>query len=194
MDKINRLIAELKSIELELENEIQQVSKNYYYTVIKNKIQFEAQTLKLHRKLGKGLLNFMFGVGPLYYLAAPIIYSLFIPAFILDLCVSFYQFSCFPIFKIPKVSRKQYIIIDQQYLGYLNIIEKLNCVYCSYFNGLVAWIQEIAGRTEQHFCPIKHAKKLVTMHSRYNKFIDFGAAEEYKNKSKIVKNDFGDLL
>lgn len=34
-------------------------------------------------------------------------------------------------------------------------MEKVNCVYCSYFNGLMSYLREIAGRTEQYWCPIR---------------------------------------
>ena len=41
------------------------------------------------------------------------------------------------------------MVIDRYALSYLNVIEKLNCVYCEYVNGLIAYVQEIAARTEQ---------------------------------------------
>jgi hypothetical protein len=52
----------------------------------------------------------------------------------------------------PKVRRSDYIILDRQKLRYLNSIERLNCAYCGYANGAIAYVQEIAGRTEQHWC------------------------------------------
>lgn len=77
------------------------------------------------------------------------------------------HFICFPVDGIPKVKRDQYVIFDRQSLRYLNVIEKLNCTYCSYFNGLIVYVQEIAARTEQYWCPIKHARRIVAMRSRY---------------------------
>jgi hypothetical protein len=32
--------------------------------------------------------------------------------------------------------------IDRHRLGYLNVIEKANCVYCSYANGVVAYVRD----------------------------------------------------
>ena len=46
--------------------------------------------------------------------------------------------------------RGQYIVIDRHRLKYLNAIEKLNCVYCGYGNGVIAYARDIAGRTEQY--------------------------------------------
>jgi len=50
--------------------------------------------------------------------------------------------------------------LDRSKLHYLNALESLNCV-CCYANGLTAFVAEIAGRTEQHWCPIKHARVLA---------------------------------
>jgi len=97
----------------------------------------------------------------------PLICALVVPFLLLDLSVAIYQWVCFPIYGIPKVRRRDYIIFDQGRLAYLNAIEKVGCVFCSYANGLLAYIAEIAARTEQRFCPIKHARPAVQPHSRY---------------------------
>jgi hypothetical protein len=112
---------------------------------------------------------------------------------LLDIGVTLFQAICFPIYGIPKVKRADYVIFDRQYLSYLNIIEKLNCAYCSYFNGIIGYIQEIAARTEQFWCPIKHAHHLCTLHSRYQNFIDYGDAESYRQHKEDVRKQFDDL-
>ncbi|MFT4580172.1 MAG: hypothetical protein ACI9UO_003027 [Nitrospinales bacterium] len=83
----------------------------------------------------------------------------------LDLVMSIYQRICFPVYGIPKVRRGDYIVIDRQYLSYLNITEQLNCIYCGYFNGVMGYTREIAGQTEQYWCPIKHARKIKALHT-----------------------------
>ena len=47
---------------------------------------------------------------------------------------------------------------------------------------MIAYISEIVARTEQYFCPIKHARKILGTHVRYAQFLDFGAAENYRAK------------
>jgi len=84
-----------------------------------------------------------------------------IPFLLLDLAVTTYQAICFPVYRISKLQRADYLVFDRGRLQYLNAIEKLGCVYCSYANGLLAYVVEIAARTEQHFCPIKHARALI---------------------------------
>jgi hypothetical protein len=78
-------------------------------------------------------------------------------------------------------------------LAYLNAIEKVGCVYCSYANGLLAYIAEIAARTEQHFCPIKHARSGARPHSRYSHFLPYGDARAYRARSELVARAYTDL-
>ena len=111
----------------------------------------------------------------------------------MDMVVSFYQAICFPIYGIPKVDRKDYIVIDRHYLSYLNGLEKMNCFYCGYFNGLIAYVQEIAARTEQYFCPIKHARKTRFVHGRYSKFLSYGDGVNYRKNIESVRRAFDDL-
>jgi len=58
---------------------------------------------------------------------------------------------------------------------------------------VLAYAQEIAGRAEQHWRPIKHAMKLKTIHSRYQKFFDYGDAEQYRKRIDEVRTAFEDL-
>jgi hypothetical protein len=129
----------------------------------------------------------------LVIVSSPLIYGCAIPFLLVDAAVALYQFVCFPIYGIPKVRRKDYLIFDRGRLAYLNTIEKVGCVYCSYANGLLAMITEIAARTEQHFCPIKHAQTLAKTHSRYAKFLPYGDARAYRKQSDAVAHAYDDL-
>jgi hypothetical protein len=71
------------------------------------------------------------------------------------------------------------LIFDREDLPYLNIIEKFNCFYCSYGNGVMGYGREIAARTEQYWCPIKHARRIKAAHERYPRFFEFGDAGSY---------------
>jgi hypothetical protein len=129
----------------------------------------------------------------LVILSSPLIYASAVPFLLLDVAVAIYQFVCFPIYGIPKVRRKDYLIFDRGRLAYLNTIEKVGCIYCSYANGLLAMITEIAARTEQHFCPIKHAHRLAVTHSRYAKFLPYGDARAYRRQSDGIARAYDDL-
>ena len=77
---------------------------------------------------------------------------------------------------------RQLFLFDHQHLAYLNIIEKFDCLYCSYAVGLLAYALEITARTEQYFCPIKHARKMLNAHARYDRFLGYGEADDFHTK------------
>lgn len=146
------------------------------------RIEFE-QSIKLtHRRLKTGLFHWLVTYRPQNLITGPIIYAMILPLVILDLFVSFYQAICFPIYGVAKVSRMDYIVFDRQQLEYLNFIEKFHCTYCAYGSGLIAYVAEIVARTEQYFCPIKHARRILGTHSRYARFLDYGDAADYETR------------
>ncbi len=187
------LIEEIKKLEKQLIVEIQKKEEEFFYKLKGRKVVFEQDTLKLHKTLVTKLRGYLLHARFLNILSAPIIWSCIFPAIFMDLIVSIFHSICFRMYGIPRVARRDYIVIDRHKLGYLNGIEKLNCVYCGYFNGLIAYIQEIAARLEQYWCPIKHANRLHTIHSRYQKFLEYGEYEDYQKKLAALRKDFGDL-
>jgi hypothetical protein len=90
------------------------------------------------------------------------------------------------------VKRADYFVIDRHLLSYLNAIEKLNCVYCGYGNGVIAYAREITARTEQFWCPIKHARKAAGTHDRADKFLEYGDANAWRERLKLLRTDWGD--
>ncbi len=86
-------------------------------------MRFEQETKKAHRDLTKKIHLYLRDASIKNIITAPIIWTLLIPAMLLDLFISVYQRICFPVYGIPKVQRGDYIVIDRQYLSYLNAIE-----------------------------------------------------------------------
>jgi hypothetical protein len=84
-------------------------------------------------------------------------------------------------------------VFDRGKLKYLNLLERLNCLYCSYTNGLLAYVSEISGRTEQHWCPIQHHRHPETTHSRYTRFLPYGDAQTYRERNENTRRDFDDI-
>ena len=91
-----------------------------------------------------------------------------------------YQQTAMRLYRIPLVKRSDYITLERKHLDYLNWVEKLNCIYCSYVNWLFAYAVEIAWRTEKYWCPIKHAKKMTSSHNWEKYFADYGDADWFK--------------
>ncbi|MGH1331301.1 MAG: hypothetical protein ACRBBK_10500 [Paracoccaceae bacterium] len=117
---------------------------------------------------------------PWEFITAPVIFSLIIPFVFLDLCVTLFQTICFPVYRIPRVRRADYIRVDRHKLGYLNWLQKLNCAYCGYCNGVIAYVREVAGRTEHYWCPIKHASHTRAPHDHYDQFLPYGDSAAYE--------------
>jgi hypothetical protein len=117
-----------------------------------------------------------------------------VPIALLDLWVTLYQVICFRAYGIARVKRSAYVVIDRQYLPYLNVIEKLNCVFCGYANGVFAYVREVAGRTEQYWCPIRHAKRVRAPHAHYRDFVPYGDAESYKKRLPLLRQELADEL
>jgi hypothetical protein len=183
----------IKLLEKELKSALEEKEKAFQYHWAHGKARFEKAVLAEHRSLKLGLLSYLLHSSILAYVTAPIIYAGIVPFCMLDLFLTVYQGICFPVYGVPKVRRSDYIIFDRGGLKYLNLLERLNCVYCSYGNGVLAYGAEVAGRTEQHWCPIKHAARLRSPHSRYSHFFDYGDARQYSQQVETVRNDFVDL-
>jgi hypothetical protein len=185
---IATLIDKIRSLEAELEAELAQRRANLRVGLENGRAIFEAEILRRHRELKTRLITYVLNAHPLTILTAPVIYSLIVPLLLLDLFVTAYQAVCFPVYGIPKVKRSDHLVFDRHHLRYLNAIEKLNCAYCSYANGLIAYVREIAGRTEQYWCPIKHARRVIGAHPCYAMFEDYGDAEGYKKWLEQFQN------
>ena len=86
------------------------------------------------------------------------------------------------IYAIDRVRRADYIVFDRQHLAYLNLIEAANCLFCAYGKGVVAYVRKVSSRTEQYWCPIKHALRIPDPHQRYYEFLEYGDADGYRTR------------
>jgi len=178
--RVAELLEEIREREEELEELIKTHEARFIYKLEGNKIRFEQAVKQAQESLRIGIFSWLRASNPRNVLSAPIIYSMIVPFALLDLCITAYQWLCFPLYRIAKVTRSKHIVIDRHHLSYLNSIEKFNCVYCGYINGLISYAREIVARTEQYWCPIKHAHKVLDSHKRYAHFTEFGDAETYR--------------
>jgi hypothetical protein len=118
------------------------------------------------------------------YSAAPLIMKIFgafvitsmvVPLVLIDAACSLYHSIYFRIHGIPLIPRKDYIVIDRHRLTKLNWVQRWNCVYCDYANGLVAWMKAVINTTEVYSCAIKHASKARGQEhqSEYYEYVEF---------------------
>lgn len=181
-DQIAKILAQMAVLESDLRTAVQEQESKMFFQIKGKRVEFESSVKAAHRKLKKNFFRWLVTNRPQNLITGPIIYGMIFPLVMLDLCVSFYQWACFPIYGVSKVRRADYIVFDRHHLGYLNFIEKFHCTYCEYGNGLMSYMAEILARTEQYFCPIKHAHKILGTHARYNRFLDYGDAADYEAK------------
>ncbi|MBE2261933.1 MAG: hypothetical protein IAE92_04280 [Burkholderiaceae bacterium] len=179
-DRITQILAQMAVLEDDLRSAVQEQESRMFFQIKGKRVEFERTVRAAHRKFKKNFFRWLVTNRPQNLITGPIIYGMVLPLMLLDFFVSFYQWSCFPIYGITKVRRADYIVFDRQQLGYLNFIEKFHCTYCAYGAGLMGYMNEILARTEQYFCPIKHAHRILGTHSRYNRFLDYGDAAGYE--------------
>ena len=192
-ERISQLLAQMATLEAELVTAIHEQQSRMFFQIKGKKVEFEGSVKAAHRKLKMNFFIWLVSFRPQNLITGPIIYGMIVPLLLLDLCVSFYQWSCFPIYGITKVRRSDYLVFDRRQLQYLNFIEKFHCTYCEYGNGLMGYMREILARTEAYFCPIKHAKKVMGTHARYSQFLDYGDAADYEARLEAIRVSLGKL-
>lgn len=178
--KVSELVDRIAKLENQLIEELRQQQQEFQYELEGKKIRFEIAVLQAHRRLKVAILPWLRASTFRNIISAPFIYPMVVPLAFMDLTVTLYQHICFRLYDIPRVRRGNYVVMDRHQLAYLNGIEKFNCIYCGYGNGVIAYTREIIARTEQYWCPIKHARRVVGTHKRYNNFLNFGDGESYK--------------
>ncbi|MDR3508589.1 MAG: hypothetical protein P4L64_11875 [Caulobacteraceae bacterium] len=180
--RMQELASEIVRLQGELDREIESRRKVLGWTLKKRIVEFEKGVVISHKALKKGVAKFLGGSSMATVVTAPVIYSLIAPMLIMDAWVSLYQAICFRAYHIPQVRRSDYLAFDRRHLRYLNVIEAINCQFCAYANGVIAYVREVSSRTEQYWCPIKHALKIADPHQRYYDFLEFGDADGYRGR------------
>lgn len=188
-DKIKEILEDIEEMKVKLAEEIDKQESHISYQIKNGYVTFEKEVMAKQRENMQHLISWFREVPLMHLLSSPIIYAMIIPAVLLDIILFIYQQTIFRIYKFKMIKRSDYMLFDHQYLGYLNPIEKLNCLYCSYFNGLMLYASAIAGRTELYFCPIKHAKKVVAQHEFYDAFLSYGDEEEFQKKLQELREN-----
>ncbi len=188
-EEIAQLAGSIRALERQLELALAKRRIELNYKMQDGVVQFEHALIAKHRLLKARLWSYVFNARPALILTAPVIYSLIIPLILLDLFAALYQAVCFPVYGLRRVRRRDYLAFDRGQLAYLNAIEKINCEYCAYANGLIAYIREIASRTEEYWCPIKHARRVLGVHARYGSFVDYGDGDAYRHELERLRTE-----
>lgn len=193
LTKLEELLEEIRKLQDRVTEEISHEAGEFGYSIRQGRVSFEQEVARRHRQMATRLRSYLLHSSLLTVLTAPVIYSLILPLVLVDLFVSLYQAVCFRVYRIPRVRRSDYVVMDRHHLQYLNLVERLNCLYCGYGNGVLAYAVEVAARTEQYWCPIKHARRLPVPHSRYHRFLSYGDAEQYASELERLREELRHL-
>ncbi len=184
---ISEFLERIRQLEADIEREAQTRRQQFQADFAERKVRFEAEVLAQQKRFRQGVLHYVFTAEWRSVLSVPFIYPVLLPMLLLDFFVTLYQWVCFPLYRIPRVRRADYFVYDRTHLAYLNLLEKINCAYCSYGNGLAAYVREVVGLTEQYWCPIKHARRVLQAHPYYHGFVDYGDAESYRAELEVLR-------
>jgi len=185
---LDRFRTALKDLQEDIDRELAEGRERLRYRIERGRAVFDAEILARHRALKVRLPRFLAQARWPVILTAPVIYSLIFPLALLDLFVAVYQAICFPVYGIDRVRRRDHIVVDRHRLAYLNGLQKLNCLYCGYANGVISLVREVAARTEQFWCPIRHARRPADPHDRYPGFAEYGDAEGFGGRQAALRD------
>ena len=188
-DRIDELLARIRALQAELDSEYRQAREEW----ARKRADLADELARQQQRYKTGLLRYVLQARLPVLLTAPLIYAGWVPFALMDLFVTLFQWVCFPVYRIPRVRRGDFVVFDRADLPYLNLIEKFNCLYCSYANGVAAYAREVAARTEQYWCPIKHARHIRAAHEHYPQFFDHGDAEAYRHGLERLRRQYGDV-
>ncbi|MDP4614230.1 MAG: hypothetical protein NWS97_10610 [Limnohabitans sp.] len=178
--QIQEFLDRIQQLEAAIEQEAKSRRQQWQADFEERKVRFEKEVLAQQKRFKAGLLGYVLTADWRHVLCVPFIYPVLVPMLLLDAFITLYQWVCFPLCGIPRVKRSGYFVYDRTHLAYLNWLEKINCAYCSYGNGLMAYGREVVALTEKYWCPIKHARRRMQAHGHYHGFADYGDAENYR--------------
>ncbi|MFT4816018.1 MAG: hypothetical protein ACI80L_000869 [Pseudohongiellaceae bacterium] len=183
--RIESLIAHMTQLGNELFQELEISEQRFQYRFIQNIVKLKRAADSSLEAVSAPISKLTSAIYWRHIGSMPFIYSMIIPFVFLDITFTLYQEICFRLYQIAPVKRAQHFIIDRHFLKNLNGIDKLNCIFFGYGNGVISYAQEIASRTEQYWCPIKHAQKIQVEFPRYNQFLEYGDTENHHEKRAV---------
>ena len=188
---VGKLLEDMRGLQEQLEQFFDEAREKFRYTLEDGRVRFSFEVQQLQRRYRVSSFRYLLDADWRSVATAPVIYSMIVPLVLVDLSFTVYQHICFRAYGVPRVPRRDYQVNDRHRLAYLNTIEKINCTYCGYGNGVIAYTREIISRTEQYWCPIRQAHRVIDAHRRYPQFFAFGDAQGYqqglKNRRQLLK-------
>lgn len=134
------LLERIRVLEHEVASALDDKQRRFRYRIAGGRVRFDEEVARRHAQLRTWLPSYLYHSRLLAVITAPLVYACLVPFVLADLFVSLYHAICFPVYGVPRVRRSDYFVFDRGRLKYLNLLERVNCVYCSYANGLLAYL------------------------------------------------------
>jgi hypothetical protein len=182
MSQLKKLTEKIDALNKALSREYARMAEKYGFSIQQRTVTFLKEFRERNKKFRIPAWKYVVPTDVRHLISMPFIYIMIVPVVILDIFLTVYNRIALPLYRIPVVKRREYIIYDRQFLSYLNLIQKFNCLYCSYANGLMSYGTEIAARTERYWCPVKAAHKPIAHHGWYGDFADYGNPREWEER------------
>jgi hypothetical protein len=191
---IHEVLENIRNLQEQLEIAFDEAREKFHCTLEDGRVRIAGEVRDFQRKYRVSSFRYLLSADLASILTAPVIYAMIIPLLIIDASFTLYQHVCFRVYGIPRVRRFACLVNDRHKLEYLNNIEKLNCTYCGYANGVDGYIREILSRTEQYWCPIRHAYRVPGAHRRYPKFFTYGDAQGYQLGMRAKRDELRSIV
>ncbi len=140
---IREILLKMESLNADLKEEYARLSQKYGFSFQKKRIIFLEEFRKRNKSFRFPAWKYAIPTNIRHFFSIPFIYGMIIPTVILDIFLIIYQAAAFRLYRIPLVKRSEYVVFDRRFLDYLNFVQKVNCLYCSYVNGVFAFAVEV---------------------------------------------------
>ena len=107
--RVDDIILQIKQLEDELFEEFKKKEEKFFYRIENEKAKFQERVINEGRSKIISSIQYLSSFPLGVILTIPFIWAMIIPIVMTDIFVSIYQAICFPIYKIPKVKRKEYV-------------------------------------------------------------------------------------
>jgi hypothetical protein len=112
-ERIHQLLAQMAVLEDDLREALHEQETSMLFEIRGKRVEFEHTIKQVHRRLKTGFFRWLVTNRPQNLITGPVIYSMIVPLLVLDLFVTLYQAVCFPIYRVVRVRRGDYIVMDR---------------------------------------------------------------------------------
>ncbi len=116
LSKIGEILKRMEELKSQLQSEYEALMERYDYAVENRKIVFSEKAKRFQKDVREGVFHYLLSAEIRHLLSIPFIYAMIVPTIVLDLFLTVFQFTAFPLYGIERVRRSDHILFDRKYL------------------------------------------------------------------------------